>query len=622
MVGASITVVGLSANAAAPPTPAGWTQTFLDDFNGSALSGEWRHSEGTSYPGGPSNFGTGEVEVNSRNNAAVTGGNLVITAQGSGLGPWTSDRIETNRQDFQPPAGGKLRVEARLRLPEAPNGQSNGYWPAFWILGAPYRGNLWNWPTVGEIDIMENVSGLNRSWQTLHCGWLDPLQGPNICNETNGIGNNGSAGPCGTGTQACTKSFHTYTIDWSKADQSVTWYVDGRQVWRAQRGGNVPTNAWDLGFEGHGFFVILNVAIGGQMPANNGVPLNAATGGGGHMDADYVAVYTGGANAPAPGQPNPTVSPPTSPPASCTAGTGLLSQGRPATASSSENATSGPALAFDGNSTTRWSSQFSDPQWIQVDLGAPRDLSRVALNWEAAYGRAYRIDTSSDATNWTTRTTVTTGDGGVDDIPITGNARYVRMYGTQRATAYGYSLWSMEVYGACTPTSTPPSPSQSTPTNPFSATRYLQSGGGLTGTTAAATTLSIPSAGGGSWVGTPHSPLTFTATGLTGTFTGGTTAFDLFADAGTTVGNATQARVSYDLTGDGSWDRVETYQYLATDPVSGWEHYTQAAGLTSATGTLGNLANGQVRVEVWNAIGPGPTNLGAGNQSVLRLPYS
>lgn len=56
---------------------------------------------------------------------------------------------------------------------------------------------------------MENVSGINRTWQILHCGWLDPAQGPDVCNETNGIGNNGSAGPCGTGTNACTKSFHT-----------------------------------------------------------------------------------------------------------------------------------------------------------------------------------------------------------------------------------------------------------------------------------------------------------------------------------------------------------------------------------------------------------------------------
>ncbi|WP_452094403.1 hypothetical protein [Dactylosporangium darangshiense] len=141
-VAAGAAIAGaLHAEAAALPTPSGWNQTFLDDFNGSALSGDWRHTEGTSYPGGPSNFGTGEVETNSRNNVSLANGVMSITARGNGLSGWTSDRIETNRQDFQPPAGGKLRVEARLRLPEAANGQSNGYWPAFWMLAGAYRGN-------------------------------------------------------------------------------------------------------------------------------------------------------------------------------------------------------------------------------------------------------------------------------------------------------------------------------------------------------------------------------------------------------------------------------------------------------------------------------------------------
>ncbi len=81
-------------------------------------------------------------------------------------------------------------------------------------------------------------------------------------------------------------------------------------------------------------------------------------------------------------------------------------------------------------------------------------------------------------------------------------------------------------------------------------------------------------------------------------------------------------RVSYDLTGNGSWDRVETYRYFATDPVSGYEHYTQAKGLHSSSGALGNLSNGNVRVEVWSAIGSAPSTLGIGNQSTLRLPYS
>lgn len=84
---------------------------------------------------------------------------------------------------------------------------------------------------------------------------------------------------------------------------------------------------------------------------------------------------------------------------------------------------------------------------------------------------------------------------------------------------------------------------------------------------------------------------------------------------------ATQVRVSYDLTGNGSWDRVETYRYFATDPVNGHEHYTQAAQLSSATGTLGNLSCGSVKVEVWSAIGNQPTILGTGSTSKVVPPF-
>ena len=102
---------------------------------------------------------------------------------------------------------------------------------------------------------------------------------------------------------------------------------------------------------------------------------------------------------------------------------------------------------MDGNSSTRWSSQFSDPQWIYVDLGATHTISKVVLNWEAAYGKAYQIQTSNDATNWTTIFSTTTATGGVQTLTVSGSRRYVRMYGTQRATQYGYSLWEFQVYG-------------------------------------------------------------------------------------------------------------------------------------------------------------------------------
>ena len=125
----------------------------------------------------------------------------------------------------------------------------------------------------------------------------------------------------------------------------------------------------------------------------------------------------------------------------------LLSQGKTATASSVENASFPASAAVDGNTGTRWSSAFSDPQWLEVDLGASASISQVVLQWEAAYATGFQIQTSADGTNWTTIYSTTTGTGGTQTLNVTGTGRYVRMYGTARATPYGYSLWEFQVYG-------------------------------------------------------------------------------------------------------------------------------------------------------------------------------
>lgn len=135
------------------------------------------------------------------------------------------------------------------------------------------------------------------------------------------------------------------------------------------------------------------------------------------------------------------------PSTAATAAPALLSQGRPATASSLEGAGTPAGAAVDGDNGTRWSSQFADPQWIQVDLGAPAQLSQVVLRWEVAAAKAYRIELSTDGSTWSTAYSTTTGSGGTVTHDITGTARYVRVYGTQRTTAYGYSLWEFQVYG-------------------------------------------------------------------------------------------------------------------------------------------------------------------------------
>ena len=130
------------------------------------------------------------------------------------------------------------------------------------------------------------------------------------------------------------------------------------------------------------------------------------------------------------------------------------------------------AMAFDANTTgTRWESVHNvDPQWVQVNLGSSQSICKVVLNWEGAYGKAYTIETSATgaAGSWTALTggTVTTGDGGMDTLTVSGSGQYVRMFGTVRGNGYGYSLWDFQVFtgtgggggggGVCAPQPTVP----------------------------------------------------------------------------------------------------------------------------------------------------------------------
>src|SRR5690349_3812406 len=141
----------------------------------------------------------------------------------------------------------------------------------------------------------------------------------------------------------------------------------------------------------------------------------------------------------------------------------LLSPNRPATASSVEASSFGPEKAFDGKSTTRWASAGgADPQWIQVDLGATSTVAHVDLRWEAAYGRAYRIQVSTDGSNWRQVYSTATGDGGTDDLTgLNAAGRYVRLTGTARGTQWGYSLYEFKVYGTRGESTPTPSPSPS-----------------------------------------------------------------------------------------------------------------------------------------------------------------
>ena len=126
-----------------------------------------------------------------------------------------------------------------------------------------------------------------------------------------------------------------------------------------------------------------------------------------------------------------------------------LARGPPTTASSIESAAYGAGNAVDGNPATRWSSRFANNQWWQVDLGGPKDISRVELDWEAAYASSYRIVTSTDGTNFTQAAVVTaTGPGTKVTTFVTRSARYVRVEITKRATQWGASFWEARVFGS------------------------------------------------------------------------------------------------------------------------------------------------------------------------------
>jgi beta-glucanase (GH16 family) len=269
-----------------------WQPVWSDDFDGAAgarvSTKDWIYSRGTGYPGGARQWGTNEIETmtDAVANVRLDGaGHLAITPLRTGAGRWTSGRVETRRTDFAAPAGGAVRIEASLQMPNVAGAEAAGYWSAFWALGAPARPvAATNWPSIGEWDVMENVNGRDSVWHTLHCGV--PVGGP--CGEPTGI----SSGelPC----PGCRSSFHTYAIEHDRSvnPEELRWYVDGRNTFTV-RADRLDPAVWAAANH-HGFFVILNVAIGGAFPAPFGGGPTPATKPGVPMLVDRVAVLTRG----------------------------------------------------------------------------------------------------------------------------------------------------------------------------------------------------------------------------------------------------------------------------------------------------------------------------------------
>ena len=125
----------------------------------------------------------------------------------------------------------------------------------------------------------------------------------------------------------------------------------------------------------------------------------------------------------------------------------LLSQGALTAASSSESGGLGPRFAVDGDRGTRWASAQTDNEWIRIDLGRSYALDHIALEWEAAYGAAFRLQVSPDGNAWTTVVTESAGTGGTEVYDIAATGRYVQLVGTARGTQYGYSLFEFQVFG-------------------------------------------------------------------------------------------------------------------------------------------------------------------------------
>jgi chitodextrinase len=245
-----------------------------------------------------------------------------------------------------------------------------------------------------------------------------------------------------------------------------------------------------------------------------------------------------------------------------------------------------------------------------------RTSSSVSLSWTAATDNVgvtgYDIYNGTALAGSSTGTTFT----------VTGLAAN---------TTYSFTVRAKDAAGNVSAASAAVSATTLSTGTPQSNSLYVIDGPGALSFSAGATaaTDTIASAGGGTYDGTPNNPLIYTVSGVSGTYDATkTTGFSMYLDAGANVADGSQVRISYDFTGDGTYDRLETYNYFATNDIVNWEQYTQTRGLKAASGTFGNLSNGRVRLEIWNAIGTHTVALRTsatstqGLQSLVTIPYT
>ncbi|MBL0744615.1 family 16 glycosylhydrolase [Chryseolinea sp. Jin1] len=220
-----------------PDTYAGMTLVWHDEFEGTALNtNDWTFELGT----GSNGWGNSELQYYRQENTSVKDGYLVITAKKEDFqsSKYTSSRIITqNKKSFQ---YGRVDIRAAL-----PNGK--GIWPALWMLGSNV--STVSWPKCGEIDIMEMVGGGNGDKTVYGTAHWD---------------NAGAHASYGNSKQLSSgifsDEFHVFSIVWTA--QKITWYVDDVQF------NVIDTTPAGLAAFQKEFFVIFNVAVGGEWPGN------------------------------------------------------------------------------------------------------------------------------------------------------------------------------------------------------------------------------------------------------------------------------------------------------------------------------------------------------------------
>lgn len=228
-----------------------WNLVWSDEFNSSPLD-----SKNWVFETGGGGWGNNELEnyTNREDNATIENGNLEIIAKNETFesNNYTSARIKTFGLQYW--TYGK--IEARIKIPVG-----QGIWPAFWVMGE----NITDvgWPKCGEIDIMEHINNENLNHGTMH--W----------------DNNGQTADYGRPVTCDESKYHTYTLQWDK--NSLKWLLDDNKYWEGSIADNVNSTE-----EFHKpFFILLNMAVGGNWPGN---PDNTTTFPD-TMFVDYVRVY-------------------------------------------------------------------------------------------------------------------------------------------------------------------------------------------------------------------------------------------------------------------------------------------------------------------------------------------